>query len=125
MPALLDCGAAERYPLGAPDPVRTRIPLAAIEVLPSGRVALTLTADPDDLGRFIYRAAAEISWEPEQMRFLSPRPEFGPPAKHFQHVAANVADELGYVLVTSPSTRWINVSAEDRVAIEESSQQGT
>ena len=96
----------------------TPIPLTRIEVLSSGRLSLTLRDDPQDSGRYIYRAAAEIEWKPEQKCFISPRPELGPPRKHFTHVATAAADELGYILTPNAETEWINVPAEDRAAIE-------
>lgn len=96
----------------------TQIHLRRIEVLPSGRVALTLREDPKDFGRYIYRAAAEIEWQPEELRFIGPRSELGSPSKHFAHVATAASDELGYVLTPNPDTEWVNVPAQERVAIE-------
>jgi hypothetical protein len=81
-------------------------------------MALAVDSDPHDIARYIFRAAAEITWDPESKRFLSPRPELGPPARHFGHVIGHVADELGYVLVITSQTQWINVPASDRMAIE-------
>lgn len=98
--------------------MRQAISLKVIELLPSGRLAITLAADPNDWGGLIYRAAAEISWEPELLRFVSPRPELGPPSKHFSHVARAAADELGYVLTPTDVTRWINVPPAERAEIE-------
>lgn len=100
----------------------TLIHLDAVELLESGRVAVTIAEDPDDLARFIYRAAAEISWEPEAMRFVSPRPGLGPPATHFAHLAAAAADELGWRFYVSPRTRWVNVTESLRATIEDSAR---
>jgi len=93
-----------------------------VELLESGRVAVTIAEDPDDLARFIYRAAAEISWEPEAMRFVSPRPGLGPPAAHFAHIAAAAADELGWRFYVSPRTTWVNVPEDLRATIEASAR---
>jgi len=95
-----------------------KVHLNRIELLPSGRLSLTLRDDPADAAKYIYRAAAEIQWIAKDHRFISPRPELGPPAKHFSHVAAAVKDECGYDLVLDASTEWINLTPEDRSAIE-------
>lgn len=94
--------------------------LDAVELLDSGRVALTIADDPDGLAPFIYRAAAEITWEPDARRFVSPRPTLGAPAVHFAHLAAAVADELGWRFQVSARTQWINVPPDLRAAIEAS-----
>ena len=95
-----------------------RIALSRVEVLASGRLALSLRDDPRGYADQIYRAAAEIQWEPDGKRYISPRPELGPPRKHFAHVAAAAKGELGYELVPDANTEWVNVPAEERAAIE-------
>ena len=100
----------------------TLIHLDAVELLESGRVAVTIGEDPDGRAPFIYRAAAEVAWEPDARRFVSPRPGLGPPAKHYAHIAAAVADELGWHLYVSPRTRWVNVPEDLRSAIEASAR---
>ncbi len=96
----------------------TVVPLARIEVLPTGRLALTLRDDPRGLAEYIWQAAAEIDWEPAQQRFISPRPELGPPRKHFAHVTAAAREELGYILTPVADTDWVNVAPEEKTAIE-------
>jgi hypothetical protein len=98
--------------------VRVQIPLSKVELLPNGRLELTVAADPDDYWRHIYRAAAEIQWDAERSILLSPRPELGPPSKHFSHVAQNASDELGYTIVTTAQTVWANVPDDERRLIE-------
>jgi|SRR5690348_4709949 len=95
-----------------------QVTLTRIELLPSGRLALTLRDDPQGVCPYIYRAAAEIEWQAEQSRFISPRPELGSPSAHYDHVARAVRDELGYVLVSDANTEWANVPAGERAAIE-------
>lgn len=88
-----------------------------MELLSSGQLALTLSDDPSNIARFIYRAAAEVTWEPERRRLVSPRPELGPPATHFVHVARAAAHELGYQFAVTSKTEWVRVSDADRAAI--------
>ena len=95
-----------------------QVELTRIELLPTGRLALTLRDDPAGRCPSIYRAAAEIEWQPVHSRFISPRPELGSPSAHYVHVARAVREELGYVLVPDASTKWVNVPSEDRAVIE-------
>lgn len=113
-----EAAAAEAERLCAQHPMKTPIHLDVVELLDSERIAVTIGSDPNGLARFIYRAAAEIDWEPETMRYLSPRPELGPPLVHFTHIAAAASDELGWRLYVSPATRWMNVPQGLRDAIE-------
>jgi len=95
-----------------------QVQLTRIELLPTGRLALTLRDDPEGLCPYIHRAAAEIEWQPDQSRFISPRPELGSPSTHYVHVARAVRDELGYVLVSDASTEWVNIPPGERAVIE-------
>lgn len=95
-----------------------QVSLTRIEVLPTGRLALTLRDDPAGRCPYIYRAAAEIEWQPDQSRFISPRSELGSPSTHYLHVARVVRDELGYVLVSDAGIEWINVPPSERAVIE-------
>ncbi len=101
------------------------VALDRIEQLPSGCVALTLRADPHGYASMIYRAGAEITWEADGRRFISPRPELGPPRRHFAYVAAAAKQELGYELVPDDGTEWINVSPAEREAMEQYSNGGS
>jgi hypothetical protein len=98
--------------------MRTTVPLSRVELLPSGRLSLTLRDDPGGWAKYIYRAAAEIEWVPEERRFISPRPELGPPQKHYSHVATAAADECSYLLTPDADTEWVNVPTDERTAME-------
>ncbi len=65
----------------------------------------------------IWRSAAEVHWDPEQLRLFGARPREWDYADWYQHIVAVVADEYGVKLKQVDSTAWINVSEETREAI--------
>ncbi len=86
-----------------------------VEIDAEGRLRIRLAKQ--DLSQ-IWRAAAEIGWDPETRALYGPKPREWSYAKWFQHLVAAACDEYGVTLRLSPETRWLNVPLDIRNAIE-------
>jgi len=86
-----------------------------VEIDTEGR--LRIRPAEQDLSQ-IWRAAAEVGWDPETRALYGPKPREWSYATWFQHLVAAARDEYGVTLRLSPETRWLNVPPDTRSAIE-------
>lgn len=59
---------------------------------------------------YVYRAAAEVTWEEARSCFVCPRPREWSYSRWFQQARDAVRGELGLEFKITPSTAWINVT---------------
>jgi hypothetical protein len=67
---------------------------------------------------FIYRAAADISWNPESRSLIAPAPKEWSYADWFDQMRFAVSSEYGQRLTLTADTAWANVPDEVRAEIE-------
>lgn len=88
--------------------------IAEVRIDESGRLCLV-----PESRRFpyIYREAMEVHWESEGAFLCSPPPRKWSYAQWFQQIVS-AAEQQGYRLRITPSTRWSDVSPELKSEIE-------
>lgn len=94
--------------------------ITKIEILGSGELAVQPDRVLPGLFEYIYRAAAEVSWDAAERRFMTPVPRERSYDEWFQHLVAIVSSELGVKLRITERTEWVNIAGELRRKMEES-----
>jgi hypothetical protein len=84
--------------------------ISKIEILDNGEMLLALASGGKPMYQYIYRAAAEVSWDGERKAFKAPAPGKWSHADWYRHIIAVAASELGLSLRLSKSPIWVNVS---------------
>jgi len=90
-----------------------------VEIDSSGRLIVRPALPPDQDFAFIYRAAMEVSWNPEERSLVAPPPREWSHFDWFRHLVSAVAQEYGERLVLSAATTWSGVSPELRDRIQQ------
>jgi hypothetical protein len=90
--------------------------VAEISIDESGRL-LIRPRDADDSFQYVYRAAAEVSWDPAQACFTCPQPREWSYLQWFEHARGAVRSELGWNLKVTRRTTWTNVADDLREKI--------
>jgi hypothetical protein len=67
---------------------------------------------------YIYRAAMEVQWDPDNRTLFSPKPSEWSYLHWFRQIVAAAADEYGVRLVITPQTTWSDVPDALRTEIE-------
>jgi Integron Cassette Protein Hfx_Cass5 len=93
--------------------------IVEVEILPTGQLAVHPRDNLSGMFAFIYRAAAQIAWDPDRQSFVSPVPREWSHTDWFRHILSAVRSETGVRLFLSDSTVWINISPETRTAIQD------
>jgi Integron Cassette Protein Hfx_Cass5 len=84
------------------------VEVAEISIDEAGRLLIRPThADP--LFQYVYRAAAEVSWDSVQSCFTCPKPRERLYVEWFQHARDVVRSELGCNLELNSQTAWTNI----------------
>jgi hypothetical protein len=82
--------------------------VAEVSIDESGRL-LIRPREPDDSFQFVYRAAAEVGWDPVQACFTCPKPREWSYVRWFQQARSAVGSELGWTLKVTRRTTWTNI----------------
>jgi Integron Cassette Protein Hfx_Cass5 len=67
---------------------------------------------------FIYRAAMEVGWDPDNRTLFSPGPRELSYLQWFRQIVAAALDEYGVRLVITPQTAWADAPDALRAEIE-------
>lgn len=67
---------------------------------------------------YIYRAAMEVGWNPDNRTLFSPKPREWSYLRWFQQIVSAVAGEYDVRLVITPQTAWSDVPDALRAEIE-------
>jgi Integron Cassette Protein Hfx_Cass5 len=67
---------------------------------------------------YIYRAAMEVGWDPDNRTLFGPKPREWSYLRWFQQIVATVEGEYGVRLVITPQTTWTNIPDALRAEIE-------
>jgi Integron Cassette Protein Hfx_Cass5 len=67
---------------------------------------------------YIYRAAMEVGWDPDNRTLFSPKPREWSYLRWFQQIVAAAAAEYDVRLVITPQTTWSDVPDALRAEIE-------
>jgi hypothetical protein len=94
------------------------IPIAQIEVAKSGLLSVTPAVPGAETFEHIYRTATGIRWLPGSHSFSPARMSELSHAQWFAEIVGAAASEYGVQLEITPHTKWHNVPAEVRAAIE-------
>lgn len=81
-----------------------------IEVLDSGELAVYPTGGGKNEYSYIYRAAAEVSWNKDSKCFTSPVPKKWSNLDWYKHIVTVANSELGVSLDLTELTAWVNVT---------------
>jgi hypothetical protein len=85
--------------------------LEVAEISIDGRGRLLIRpSEVDDSFEYVYRAAAEVSWDPACVCFTCPKPHGWSYSQWFQHARGAVQSELGCDLKVTGRTIWTNVT---------------
>jgi hypothetical protein len=77
-----------------------------------------LLVRPQNAYPYIYRAAMEVGWDPDNCSLFSPKPREWSYLRWFQQIIAAVLDEHRVRLLVTPQTTWTNVPDGLRAEIE-------
>ncbi|MBD1560014.1 hypothetical protein HC752_24150 [Vibrio sp. S9_S30] len=80
-----------------------------VEILENGQLILVLASGGDPSYQYIYREAAEVSWDNSLKAFKSPVPRDWTYSDWFHHVI-KVAKKCNIKLELAGNTSWVNVS---------------
>jgi hypothetical protein len=67
---------------------------------------------------YIYRAAMQVGWDPDNRTLFSPKPREWSYLQWFRQIVAAASDEYGVRLVITPQTAWSDVPDALRAEIE-------
>ena len=87
--------------------------VAEISIDENGRLLIRPRV-ADDSFQYVYRAAAEVRWDPAQACFTCPPPREWSYVRWFEHARGAVQAELGWHLEVTRRTRWTNVADDLR-----------
>src|SRR3569623_1942402 len=85
------------------------VEVAEISIHEDGRL-LIRPRETNDGHQNIYRAAAEVSWDPALSAFVCPTPREWSYLRWFQHARDAVRSELGWDLEITARTSWTNIA---------------
>ncbi len=94
------------------------IPIAAIELDQTGRLAVRPDTPDTKLFDHIYRAATGARWRSKDGAFVPDEVKGAAPSTWYAIIVSSVRSELGIELRITPATEWIKVPADDRREIE-------
>ena len=89
--------------------------IISVEINGEGRLCVRPATQAFPL---VYRAAMEVSWDPERGCLLSPQPRTLTYADWFRRILSAAQDEYGLRLRLTPETKWANVPDETRREME-------
>jgi len=84
------------------------VEVAEISIREDGRL-LIRPREANDGYQSVYRAAAEVSWDPALACFVCPKPREWSYLQWFQHARDAIRSELGCELKITGRTSWTNV----------------
>ena len=87
-----------------------------IEILETGQLIVVLASGGDPGYQYIYREAAEVSWDNALKAFKSPSPREWSYSDWFQHIVT-VAGNFGIALCLTDETSWVNVPPQTKEEI--------
>ena len=93
--------------------------VAEISIHEDGRLLIRPT-EANDGYQYVYRAAAEVSWDPALASFVCPTPREWSYLRWFQHAREAIRSELGCDLQVTGRTSWRNVGDALRAEISAS-----
>jgi hypothetical protein len=86
-----------------------KLEVAEVSIHEDGRL-LIRPRDALDGFQYVYRAAAEVSWDPDEGCFVCPTPREWSYVRWFQHAREVIQSELGCDLEITGGTSWKNVT---------------
>jgi hypothetical protein len=97
--------------------------VAEVSIHEDGRLLIRPRVANDGY-QYVYRAAAEVSWDPALACFVCPRPREWSYLRWFQHARDAVRSELGCDLRITERTSWTNIADVLRSEISSASIAG-
>jgi len=97
--------------------------VAEIAIHEDGRL-LIHPSEADDSFKYVYRAAAEVGWDPALGCFVCPAPRDWSYLRWFQHARDTIRSELACHLAITDRTFWRNIGDALREEISSASIAG-
>jgi hypothetical protein len=88
------------------------VEVSEIRINEFGELFVKPSVNPDNVCRFVYRAAMEVDWDEESQSFICPAPREWSYLDWYKQVLAAAVSEPGILLKVTNTTAWINIPRE-------------